>query len=113
MTPENNKTKKDPIINVLQIANSTITRYLVERYNDPEIGGRKATRSFRDLEKCETYIEGYVNKGFTLTSEINMGELVLFGNGTLDVRHGGQSSYRQIESFGIRCEGGDGGDDFD
>lgn len=45
--------------------------------------------------------------------KLNQGRLVLFGNGSLDVRYGGASSYRTIYGTSIHCEGGDGGDDFD
>jgi hypothetical protein len=63
---------------------------------------------------------------FTLTTEeekflkaikrlekLNQGRLVLFGNGSLDVRMGGVSNYRMIYGTSIYCEGGDGGDNFD
>lgn len=45
--------------------------------------------------------------------KLKQGRLVLFGNGSLDVRYGGQSNYRLIYSTSIHCVGGDGGDDFD
>ena len=45
--------------------------------------------------------------------KLKQGRLVLFGNGSLDVRFGGASSYRSIYGTSIHCEGGDGGDDFD
>jgi hypothetical protein len=41
------------------------------------------------------------------------GRLQLYGNGSLYVRLGGQSSYRTVCDPGISCAGGDGGDDFD
>jgi len=45
--------------------------------------------------------------------KLKQGRLVLFGNGSLDVRFGGASSYRVIYGTSIHCHGGDGGDNFD
>lgn len=46
-------------------------------------------------------------------AKMKSGRLLLFANGSLFVRLGGQSHYRTICETGVRCEGGDGGDDFD
>jgi len=45
--------------------------------------------------------------------KMNPGRLCLFAHGSLSVRIGGLSHYREIYISSIQCEGGDGGDDFD
>jgi hypothetical protein len=52
-------------------------------------------------------------KAIKCLAKMKTGRLQLFGDGTLTVRFGGQSSYRTIYQTSMSCAGGDGGDDFD
>lgn len=52
-------------------------------------------------------------KAIKRLEKLDSGRLCLFGSGNLWVRFGGFSSYRTIHNTTIKCEGGDGGDNFD